>query len=99
MPMAEIFKIVNGKIREVEAIGVRFPYSSAPVGNSEVTACESPPKDRSTIPQEIRNRLGLLPHTKVEFELAGDHAAHSAKPATPEKAPEAPGPGGPPRHR
>jgi AbrB family looped-hinge helix DNA binding protein len=27
-----------------------------------------------TIPQEIRNRLGLLPHTRVEFELAGDHA-------------------------
>jgi len=27
-----------------------------------------------TIPQEIRNRLGLLPHTKVAFELAGDHA-------------------------
>ncbi len=27
-----------------------------------------------TIPKEIRDRLGLLPHTKVEFELAGDHA-------------------------
>ena len=26
-----------------------------------------------TIPQEIRKRLGLLPHTQVEFELAGDH--------------------------
>jgi hypothetical protein len=26
MPMAEIFKIVNGNIREVEAIGVRIPY-------------------------------------------------------------------------
>jgi AbrB family looped-hinge helix DNA binding protein len=31
-------------------------------------------KGQVTIPQEIRNRLGLLPHTKVEFELAGDHA-------------------------
>ena len=31
-------------------------------------------KGRVTIPQEIRNRLGLLPHTKVEFELVGDHA-------------------------
>ena len=30
-------------------------------------------KGQVTIPQEIRNRLGLLPHTKVEFELAGDH--------------------------
>jgi AbrB family looped-hinge helix DNA binding protein len=31
-------------------------------------------KGQVTIPQEIRNRLGLLPHTNVEFELAGDHA-------------------------
>jgi AbrB family looped-hinge helix DNA binding protein len=31
-------------------------------------------KGQVTIPQEIRLRLGLLPHTKVEFELAGDHA-------------------------
>ncbi len=31
-------------------------------------------KGQITIPQEIRNRLGLLPHTQVEFELAGDHA-------------------------
>jgi antitoxin PrlF len=31
-------------------------------------------KGQVTIPQEIRNRLGLLPHTAVEFELAGDHA-------------------------
>jgi len=31
-------------------------------------------KGQVTMPQEIRNRLGLLPHTKVEFELAGDHA-------------------------
>ena len=31
-------------------------------------------KGQVTIPQEIRNRLGLLPNTEVEFELAGDHA-------------------------
>ena len=31
-------------------------------------------KGQVTIPQEIRNRLGLLPHTKVEFEMVGDHA-------------------------
>ena len=31
-------------------------------------------KGQVTIPQDIRNRLGLLPNTKVEFELAGDHA-------------------------
>jgi len=30
MPMAEIFKIVNGNIREVEAIGVRIPYGMGP---------------------------------------------------------------------
>lgn len=31
-------------------------------------------KGQVTIPQEIRNELGLLPHTEVEFELSGDHA-------------------------
>jgi AbrB family looped-hinge helix DNA binding protein len=31
-------------------------------------------KGQVTIPQEIRARLGLLPHTEVAFELAGDHA-------------------------
>jgi AbrB family looped-hinge helix DNA binding protein len=31
-------------------------------------------KGQVTIPQDIRNRLGLLPHTEVEFEVAGDHA-------------------------
>lgn len=31
-------------------------------------------KGQVTIPQEIRNRLGLLPHTEVEFEVSGDHA-------------------------
>jgi AbrB family looped-hinge helix DNA binding protein len=31
-------------------------------------------KGQVTIPQEIRNRLGLLPHTKVTFELARDYA-------------------------
>lgn len=30
MPMAEVFKIVNGNIREVEAIGVRIPYGMGP---------------------------------------------------------------------
>ena len=31
-------------------------------------------KGQVTIPQDIRNQLGLLPHTSVEFEFAGDHA-------------------------
>ena len=31
-------------------------------------------KGQVTIPQFIRERLGLLPHTEVEFEIAGDHA-------------------------
>jgi len=44
-------------------------------------------KGQVTIPQEIRNRLGLLPHTKVEFELAGDCARiRKAKPAPGENA-------------
>jgi AbrB family looped-hinge helix DNA binding protein len=29
-------------------------------------------KGQVTIPQEIREALGLLPHTEVEFELDGD---------------------------
>ena len=29
-------------------------------------------KGQVTIPQEIRDRLGLLPHTEVEFEIDGD---------------------------
>ena len=31
-------------------------------------------KGQVTIPQDTRNRLGLLPHTEVAFELAEDHA-------------------------
>jgi len=31
-------------------------------------------KGRVTIPQEIRNQLGLLPHTEVEFEIEGEQA-------------------------
>lgn len=31
-------------------------------------------KGQVTIPQHVRLRLGLLPHTEVEFELVGDHA-------------------------
>jgi antitoxin PrlF len=29
-------------------------------------------KGQVTIPLEIRERLGLLPHTEVEFEVEGD---------------------------
>lgn len=29
-------------------------------------------KGQVTIPQEIRELLGLLPHTEVEFEIEGD---------------------------
>jgi AbrB family looped-hinge helix DNA binding protein len=29
-------------------------------------------KGQVTIPQDIRERLGLLPHCEVEFELDGD---------------------------
>jgi AbrB family looped-hinge helix DNA binding protein len=31
-------------------------------------------KGQVTIPQQVRLRLGLLPHTEVEFEIADDHA-------------------------
>ncbi len=42
-------------------------------------------KGQVTIPQEVRIRLGLLPHTEVEIEVAGDHgrirkARHAAHP-------------------
>lgn len=30
-------------------------------------------KGQVTIPQEIRNRLGLLPYTEVEFDIEGDY--------------------------
>ncbi len=39
-----------------------------------ITRLQITSKGQVTIPQEIQNRLGLLPYTKVEFELAGDHA-------------------------
>ena len=29
-------------------------------------------KGQVTIPQEIRDQIGLLPHTEVEFEIDGD---------------------------
>lgn len=29
-------------------------------------------KGQVTIPQDIRERMGLLPHTEVEFEIRGD---------------------------
>lgn len=38
-------------------------------------------KGQVTIPLHVRTRLGLLPHTEVEFEIAGDHARiRKAKP-------------------
>ena len=40
-------------------------------------------KGQVTIPLNVRTRLGLLPHTEVDFELVGDHARiRKAKPAT-----------------
>lgn len=38
-------------------------------------------KGQVTIPQDVRNRLGLLPHTEVEFEVTGNCARiRKAKP-------------------
>ena len=31
-------------------------------------------KGQVTIPQDIRERLGLLPHCEVEFDVVGDRA-------------------------
>ena len=31
-------------------------------------------KGQVTIPLEVRTRLGLLPHTEVEFEVVGNYA-------------------------
>jgi len=47
-------------------------------------------KGQVTIPQEIRNRLGLLPHTQVEFEFAGDHARIRKSRRPPSAAPPTP---------
>jgi bifunctional DNA-binding transcriptional regulator/antitoxin component of YhaV-PrlF toxin-antitoxin module len=39
-------------------------------------------KGQVTVPLKVRTRLGLLPHTEVEFELVGDHARiRKTKPA------------------
>ena len=41
-------------------------------------------KGQVTIPKDIRNQLGLLSQTEVEFEMAGDHALiRKAKHTTP----------------
>ncbi|MFC1707508.1 AbrB/MazE/SpoVT family DNA-binding domain-containing protein [Planctomycetota bacterium] len=39
-------------------------------------------KGQVTIPIEIRERLGLLPHTEVVFEIDGDSARLFRAPAT-----------------
>ena len=40
-------------------------------------------KGQVTIPQDVRNRLGLLPHTEVEFEVTGNYARiRKSKPRT-----------------
>jgi hypothetical protein len=36
--------------------------------------------------REIRNQLGLLPQTEVEFEMAGDHARSGKASSRPEAA-------------
>ena len=39
-------------------------------------------KGQVTIPQDIRERLGLLPHCEVEFELDGDSVRIRKAPGT-----------------
>jgi len=45
-------------------------------------------KGQVTIPQQVRLRLGCLPHTEVEFELAGDTPAFANPGQAVEAAPE-----------
>ena len=40
-------------------------------------------KGQVTIPQEIREELGLLPNTEVEFSIDGNRAVITAKAGTP----------------
>ena len=40
-------------------------------------------KGQVTIPQDIRERLGLLPHTEVDFEVRGDVRARRGTPGEP----------------
>jgi antitoxin PrlF len=50
------------------------PTTSAFLGLPIRSLIKITSKGQVTIPQEMHIRLGLLPHTKVEVELAGDHA-------------------------
>ena len=43
-------------------------------------------KGQVTIPQEIRERLGLLPHTEVEFVVRAGEAVVRPKRGTPSRA-------------
>jgi AbrB family looped-hinge helix DNA binding protein len=40
-------------------------------------------KGQVTIPQHIRERLGLLPHSEVEFDIVGDSVRIRKKKGTP----------------
>jgi AbrB family looped-hinge helix DNA binding protein len=65
----------GGEIPRVTSVG---RYCEPDCGETTLTSksitVQITTKGQVTIPREIRNRLGLLPHTKVEFEMAGDHA-------------------------
>src|SRR5437588_9633941 len=61
----------SGKLAKVESCVYSDFLLHLPGG---VIPMQITSKGQVTIPQEVRNRLGLLPHTEVEFEVAGDHA-------------------------
>ena len=42
--------------------------------NTKESAMRITPKGQVTIPLEVRERLGLLPHTEVEFTIRGNTA-------------------------
>jgi AbrB family looped-hinge helix DNA binding protein len=63
---------INSRLQEIDR-GTRLDQFWITLTGRSITM-QITSKGQVTIPQEIRNQLGLLPHTKVEFELAGDHA-------------------------
>src|ERR1035441_4407655 len=64
----------GGEIPRVTSVG-RYcePDCDGTTLTSKSITVQVTSKGQVTIPREIRNRLGLLPNTEVEFELAGDH--------------------------
>lgn len=70
-PLALLSRSTSTTSRLRRGIADRLLSLHSPAG---VIPLQITGKGQVTIPQNIRNRLGLLPHTEGEFEVAGDHA-------------------------